>query len=391
MRTGLICVWSLVAAVAAAQDAAVPATHTDQPACDAAHRGSTILEQGGAGHPDLLLKVCLKDGAGRFAWVNASLPNRNTFVNAPKVAGCPVFPDNNVWNAKIDELPVSKESKPILRTYGALKLGLVPAFTLNIADANTPAYLMAFESTESDGGRYPITPEMEVEGYTGKSRFPVANGPYSTDAHLLVLRKDQCKLYEIYALGSKAPPYPAGSGAIYDLTANNLRPDGWTSADAAGLPIWPGVLTYAELYGDGEIQHMVRFTVSKSRNVYVWPARHYASHTADPNLPPLGSRWRLKASFDEKTCHAAENAGRPFPPEMQRLLRALKHHGMILADNGLGIKITTDADQRWGDPESPASAVWTMSGWCHCVSGQDFEVVNAQAIMANADSAAVVQ
>lgn len=360
------------------------------PACDASHRGRMILAVGEAGHPDLL-RVCLKDGADRFRWVNASQQNPGSFVNGPRVAGCPVFPDNNVWNTTIDGVPLSNESNGIIRTFAAIKLGLVPGLTLNVADADTPAYQVAFESVENDGGKYPITPEMQVEGYSGKGAFPVSKGPYQSDAHLLVLRKDECKLYEIFALGSKAPPYPAGSGAIYDLAANELRPDGWTSADAAGLPIWPGVLTYAELYGEGDIRHMVRFTMNRTRNAYVWPARHYASRSGDVAFPPMGSRWRLKASFDDKTCHANENAGQPFPPEVQRLIRALKSYGMILADNGLPMKITTDADPHWGDPESETSPTWILNGWCHCITGKDFEVINSQAMMTNANSAEAVQ
>lgn len=360
------------------------------PVCDASRRGSTIVEVGGTGRPDLL-KACLQDGAGRFGWVSASQQNPNTFVHAPRAAGCPVFPDDNVWNTAIDSLPLANESKGIIHSYATAKLGLVPAFTLNVADAATPAETVAFSSPEVDGGKYSITPNMHVEGYDGKNPFLVSKGPYATDAHLLVLRKDECKLYEIFALESNASPYKAGSGAIYDLTANNLREDGWTSADAAGLPIWPGVLTYAEMYGEGEIRHMLRFTVNRTRNTYVWPARHYASHAADPTLPPMGSRWRLKASFDETTCRASDNAGRPFPPEMQRLIRALKHYGMIMADNGLPIKISTDADMRWGDPSSPTSATWIMNGWSHCIGGEDFEVVNEQPLMKNSNSAAAAQ
>jgi hypothetical protein len=395
MRTSLILLLYSAGHLAAQQAGAVPRLELVQPGgvqpgCDAAHRGSTVLEMGTAGTPDLL-KVCLKDGTERFAWVNASQQNPNTFVHPPKAGGCPLFPDNNVWNTKIDGLPEAAESKGIIHTYATMKLGLVPAFILNVADTDTPTYAVSFRSPESDGGKYPVTPEMEVEGYAAKNTFPVSKGPYQTDAHLLVVRKDQCKLYEIYALASNAPPYPAGSGAIYDLTTNDLRPDGWTSADAAGLPIWPGVLTYAEMYGEGEIRHMVRFTVSRTRSTYVWPARHYASRSGEVTLPPMGSRWRLKASFDETTCRTSENAGQPFPPEMQRLIRALKHYGMILADNGLAIKISTDADRRWGDPESPSSATWVMNGWCHCMSGEDFEVVNAQPLMVNANSAETVQ
>jgi hypothetical protein len=136
---------------------------------------------------------------------------------------------------------------------------------------------------------------------------------------------------------------------------------------------------------------MIRFTVDKSRSAYVWPARHYASRNNSAALPPMGSHWRLKASFDEATCHEAENSGKSFPPEMRRLLRALKHYGMILADNGLAIKITTDADHRWGEPNSTTSPTWIINGWSHCVSGKDFEVVDGQAFMVSGNSGAVTQ
>jgi hypothetical protein len=378
---------------AAQAQAAVP-THpagSPPPACDASHRGALTVELGGTGQPDLL-KVCLKDGSGRFSWVNASQQNPNTFANVRTFGGCPMFPDNNVWNARIDTLPVAPESAAILGTYGSVKLGTVPDFALNLADAKTPAYPVTFSSAEVDGGKYPIAPDMQVEGYGGShGSFPVSAGPYKGDSHLLVLRTDECRLYEIFAIGSRTPPFKGYSGAIFDMTSNDLRPDGWTSSDAAGLPIWPGVLTYAELHGEGEIRHMVRFTVDRTRNTFVWPARHYASRSADPALPPMGSRWRLKASFDENACHENEHSGQPFPPEMRRLIHTLKHYGMILADNGLAIKITTDSDHRWGDSDSPDSANWSINGWCHCMTGRDFEVVNSQPLMLRPDSGAVAQ
>lgn len=361
-----------------------------QPACDASHRGAMAVEVGEAGKPDLL-HVCLKDGTGRFLWVAASQQNPNTFTGVRTSGGCPIFPADNVWNSRVDGLPVAPESNGILNTYGSSLLGMVPGLHLNLADAKTPAFPVTFDSAESDGGRYPIAPDMLVEGYAAERKFPVSGGPYKGDAHLLIVRTDECKLYEIFAIGTNAPPYKAYSGAIFDLTSNDLRPDGWTSADAGGLPIWPGVLTYAELYGEGEIRHVLRFTVNKSRNTFVWPARHYASRSGDAALPPMGSRWRLKASFDGASCRAGEHSGQPFPPEMQRLVRALKHYGMMLADNGLPIKLTTDADPRWGDPSSPASANWSINGWGHCISGRDFEVVNTHALMLNKDSGAVAQ
>ena len=361
-----------------------------EPACDASQRGTVIISLGQPGHPDLM-KACTRDGAGRYTWTNTGQQNTQTFTKSRKVAGCPLFPDDNVWNSRVDSLAVDPSSAGIIGTYASARLGVTPGYYLNIADSSTPAGPVAFDSTEVDGGRYPISPDMQMEGYGPGASWPVSKGPFGNDGHLLVLQKDECKLYEIFLLENAAPPYKGSSGAIYDLMANKLRPDGWTSADAAGLPIWPGVLTYDELYGDGEIQHMVRFTVNKTQQGYIWPARHYASHNGDPAVPPMGSRWRLKASFDEKTCHQNDHNGEAFPAEMQKLIRALKGYGMILADNGISILISTDADQRWGDPNSDKSPTWKVNEWSHCMTGSDFEVVNTAPLMVDPDSAATVQ
>jgi hypothetical protein len=361
-----------------------------EPPCNQSQRGALIVSTGSAGSPDRLL-VCLKDGAGRFTWVTASLQNPNRFSHTRTIGGCPIFPDNNVWNSTVDKLPVASESTGIIRTYASSRVGTVPEFWINLADSKTPSFLVRFDAvSESDNGKYPITGNMKMEGAARESL--VSGGPYKdSDAHLLVIQTDECKLYELFALQSGSAPYKAGSGAIYDLMANNLRPSGWTSADAAGLPIWPGILTYNELYGGREIRHMVRFSVEHTRNSYVWPARHYASRSGDAAFPPMGSRWRLKASTDDNVCHANENNGKPYPPEMKRLIRSLKTYGMILADNGLGIRITTDADGRWGNPTSNTSPEYVFNGWTHCLTGRDFEVVDAAALMVNADSAETVE
>jgi hypothetical protein len=361
-----------------------------EPACEAGNRGQVIITLGQAGHADLM-KVCARDGAGRFRWTTSAQQNTNTFASTRMVAGCPIFPDNNVWNSRVDSLAVDASSAAIIGTYSSARLGVTPGYSLNIADSATPRGPVKFETTEADGGRYPISPDMQVEGYGLNASFPVTNGPYKNDAHLLVLEKDECKLYEIFLLKNTAPPFEASSGAIYDLMANHMRPDGWTSADAAGLPIWAGVLTYEELFGEDDIRHMLRFSVNRTQNTYIWPARHYASRSGDPSLPPMGSRWRLKASFDENTCRANDHAGQAFPAEIKRLIRALKTYGMILADNGLAILISTDADQRWGDPASEDSATWKVNGWSHCMTGRDFEVVNSTPLMVDPNSAAVVQ
>ena len=357
----------------------------NEPACDQSRRGSLVVALGAAGHADVL-EVCLRDGVGRFAWTAASTVNRNTFQTTRMIGGCPIFPDNNVWNSTVDKLPVSTESGVIIRTYIASRLGTVPEFIINLADSKVPAGPVQFEAAaESDQGRYPITGNMRMEGSVRESL--VSGGPYrNSDSHLLVIQTNECKLYEIFALGSAAPPWRGSSGAIYDLMSNNLRPNGWTSSDAAGLPIWPGVLTYNELYGGGEIRHMIRFTVDHTRAAFVWPARHYASRSADPALPPMGSRWRMRASTDEAVCRQGENNGKPYPPEVTRLIRALKHYGMILSDNGLAIRISTDADPRWGDGKSANNVEAVLNGWTHCLTGRDFEVVDTSLLMVNSDS-----
>jgi len=362
-----------------------------EPACTVTSRGGMVVVLGGTGQPDLV-EVCARDGAGRFSWTPVAQQNTNTFVNSRKVGNCPVFPDDNVWNTPVDSLPVDPESAGIIATFAGNRVGTDPSMAINLADSSTSAFHISFAaSAESDGGSYPIITNMLVEGYLFNSSFPVSGGPYKSDAHLLVVRTDECKLYEIYSLDSAGPPYQAGSGAIFDLLADDLRTDGYTSADGAGLPILPGVLTYAEVYGSGEIQHMVRFTVSPTRNTYIWPARHYASSNGSASVPPMGSRWRLKASFDETKCAADSNQGQAFAPEAQRIIRALKRYGMILADNGSAILITTDSDPRWGDPNSSNSANWVLNGWTHCIRGSDFEVVDTSTLMANPNSAAVAK
>jgi hypothetical protein len=211
---------------------------------------------------------------------------------------------------------------------------------------------------ESDAGPYPIPPDAEIEG-----------GSQSTgDRHVLVLDRDNCVLFELFA----AYPQPdgtwqAGSGAIFDLNANSLRSDGWTSADAAGLPILPGLVRYNEVSA-GEIRHALRFTAPQTRNQYAWPARHFASSLSGESYPPMGQRFRLKASFDITA----------FSPEVQVILRALKTYGMILADNGSAWYISGVPDSRWDND----MLVSELSR----VKGSDFEAVDVSSLMVSIDS-----
>jgi hypothetical protein len=173
---------------------------------------------------------------------------------------------------------------------------------------------------------------------------------------VLIVDKDNWILFELFSVYKIGQGWTAGSGAIFDLHSNALRPAGWTSADAAGLPILPGLVRYDEVFEQGEIRHALRFTVQHSRHAYVSPARHFASNLTDPNLPPMGMRGRLKASFDISG----------FPPEVQVILRALKKYGMFVADNGSNWFISGAHDPRWNDD---------ALGNIRYVRGQDFEVV----------------
>jgi hypothetical protein len=228
-------------------------------------------------------------------------------------------------------------------------------FGIPVTDLDTapPAARVRFDyADESDPGPYPIPLDAPIEGG--------ANG--SGDRHVLVLDKDHWKLYELFAATPQGTGWHAGSGAVFDLSSDALRPAGWTSADAAGLPVFPGLVRYDEAVGQGAIKHALRFTVVHSRRAYVSPARHFASSLTDANLPPMGMRVRLKAGFDVT----------PFPQEVRVILTALKKYGMLVADNGGNWFISGAPDPRWND-----SNLSTLSQ----VKGSDFEVVKMGTIV----------
>jgi hypothetical protein len=240
----------------------------------------------------------------------------------PDAPACPVFPDTNVWNKRVDNLPLRKDSRTIVNAIGA-DLNLHADFgsglwdggpigiPVTVVDSTTPLSTVAFDyADESDPGPYPIPDDVAIEG--GSS----ADG----DRHALLVDSDSCTLYELYHL---YPSWSAGSGAIWDVTSNALRPRGWTSADAAGLPILPGLARYDDVAA-GSIDHALRFTVRRSRRAYVYPARHFASSRTSKSLPPMGLRLRLRRDYFIGS----------FPPQAQIVLRALKRYGMIVADNG---------------------------------------------------------
>ena len=273
--------------------------------------------------------------------------------------GRQVFPADNAWNQDISAMPVDPNSATLISSIG-LNVGLHPDFgtvwngapsgiPYVVVSGSQPGVPVSFEYPgESDPGPYPIPPNAPIEG------GPTSKG----DRHVLVIDRDHWKLYETWSSypldGGKS--WKTGSGAIFDLNSYKLRPAGWTSADAAGLPIFPGLVRYDEVMGQRAIKHAIRFTCVHSRRAYVYPARHFASRSTSPDLPPMGMRVRLKASFNV--------AG--FPPEAQVILNALKKYGMILADNGSNWFISGAPDPRWNDDN-----LNTLKR----VRGSDFEVV----------------
>jgi len=281
-------------------------------------------------------------------------------ATAPRLPGapkCPLFPVSNVWNKRVDTLPVAANSNAIINSIG-LDVGLHPDFgtvwdghpngiPYTIANKKTKRYRLSFlYSSESDKGPYPIPANVKIEG--------------GSDRHALIVDRDRCFLYELYALQKTTKGWRAGSGAIWNLRSNKLRPKGWTSADAAGLPILPGLVRYDEV-ARGQIDHALRFTVENTRNTFIYPARHQASDQTDPNLPPMGLRVRLRADFDTSG----------FPRPVRIVLTALKRYGMIVADNGANWYISGAPDPRWND-----DLLHAIDG----VTGADFEVVDTSSL-----------
>lgn len=280
----------------------------------------------------------------------------------PGAPRCPIFPANNPWNQRVDQLPVAPGSAALIAAIG-LDAPVHPDFgsglydgepigiPINIATRRTPRYHVSFEyASESDKGPYPIPRNVRIEG-----------GANSTgDRHVIVVDRANCRDYELYAAYPPAHGHgwTAGSGAIFNLRSNHLRPAGWTSADAAGLPILPGLVRYDEVRR-GLIDHALRFTAPCTAPRYVYPARHEAGSC--PNGPPMGLRVRLKASVDI--------AGLPYQARV--VAQALKTYGLILADNGAPWYVQGAPDPRWNN------AALHLLDELH---GYDFEVVDTSSL-----------
>jgi hypothetical protein len=236
----------------------------------------------------------------------------------PGAPNCPVLPATNVWNLPVTGLAVAANSTTMISSIG-LTRGLHMDFgsfagygiPFNIVGASTPRSTVTFDyADESDSVGYPIPGTPLIEG--------------GSDSHILMVDRDACRLYELFsARKSTSGAWLAGSGATWDLRSNALRPDGWTSADAAGLPILPGLVRYDEVTA-GAINHALRFTTNVTQRAYIYPARHFASSNTSTSLPPMGLRVRLKATYN--------TAG--LSPQARVIANALKQYGMILADNG---------------------------------------------------------
>jgi hypothetical protein len=292
------------------------------------------------------------DGAGAGLGPGASLAGRRP------------FPADNPWNHDVSAEPVDDASATLIASCGAAArvhpdFGTVwdgapngiPYVVVSGSQARVP---VTFEyADESDPGPYPIPADAPVEGGPGGSG----------DRHVLVLDRDAWKLYELYDAHPEngGTRWRAGSGAVFDLSSNVLRPAGWTSADAAGLPVFPGLVRYDEVVEVGEIRHALRFTCPRTRRAYLAPARHWASSDTDPALPPMGMRVRLKAAVDEAA----------FPAYVRPIVRSLKRYGMLLADNGSPFYISGAPDPRWND-ELLASLGQ--------LRGSDFEVIRMGAL-----------
>jgi len=272
----------------------------------------------------------------------------------PWAPHCTVFPSGNVWNQRVTGLPVLRNSRQLLESIG-LGSHLHPDFSnhgaygipINIVNSRTPKYLIAFQDrAESDPGPYPIPAKPKIER--------------GSDRHLILVDSDTCRLYELYSARRVGTTWTAGSGAIWNLASNALRPVGWTSADAAGLPILPGLVRYDEV-ARGAILHALRFTAPLTRRAFIYPARHQAGTTNDPNAPPMGLRIRLKSSVSL--------AG--FGPQARTILVALRDYGMILADNGSPLYVSGVPDPRWNDDQLHELGRLT---------GADFQVVNTSGL-----------
>jgi hypothetical protein len=289
----------------------------------------------------------------------------------PSVAGCPVFPADNVWNTPVDRLPKDAHSadylevmRPGSKLHPDFGSDLDSGIPFAVIPTSTKHVPVDFEyRDDSDLGNYPIPPDAPIEG-----------GPHAkdgTDRHVVLIESQRCILYELFAAQRPGAGgrWKAASGIKMDLTSNGLRTADKTSADAAGLPILPGLVRYEEVAA-GEIRHAIRFTTTRTQAAYVWPARHFASPHRDAKFPPMGERFRLRADFDASG----------YPKADQVIIMALKKYGILLADNGGDMYISGVPDKRWNDSDLHKLTE---------IKAADFEAVDESDLQMLADSARV--
>jgi hypothetical protein len=305
-------------------------------------------------------------GLGTAVGLGVLMPASGSAAGPPSIGGCQVFPSDNVWNTRIDALPVHTMSNAWVNSIGAtsgLKAdfgsGLYHGAPIGIPYTTAPGSQAAvsidfYYGDQSDPGPYRIPPDAPVEG--------------GGDRHVLVVDRDRCLLSEVYdATKHSDMSWSAGSGAIFDLSSNALRPSTWTSADAAGLPMLPGLARYDEVAA-GEIAHALRFTAPQTQTSFLWPARHEAGASSNPNLPPMGARFRLKSSVNVNS----------YPAQIRVILVALQRYGMILADNGSAWFISGVPDEQWNN-----GTLQQIRG----IVGNQFEAVDESSLMVSPDSA----
>jgi hypothetical protein len=280
----------------------------------------------------------------------------------PPSTSCKVFPADNIWNADISTMPVHSRSAQWLASMSAGSTNLHPdfgtppyGFPYNIVDNTHATVAVTFQyASESDPGPYPVGTDTSIES--------------GSDHHALIINRDSCTLYELFGLAGSGSSWTAGSGAIFPLGSDALRPLGWTSADAAGLPIFPGLVRWDEVQA-GAITHAIRFTAQQTDQSFLWPARHQAGTAANPSLPPMGARFRLKASYDISQ----------FSTQTHVILRAMQHYGLILADNGSNWFFSGTEDAAW--PDALLSELKT-------IPAAQFEAVDESSLMIDPNSAA---
>ena len=273
----------------------------------------------------------------------------------PSAPACPVFPAGNVWNQDISALPVASNSDTLIAKIG-LDTGLHPDFgsyrgygiPYNTVPGTQRKLTVRFDySSQSDHVGYPIPSRPRIEA--------------GSDHHMLIVDSGSCKLYEMWNVRHTRRGWRAGSGAVWKMTSNALRPDGWTSADAAGLPILPGLVRYPEVAA-GVIDHALRFTAPQTRDAHIYPARHDAGSGSSVSLPPMGLRVRLKSSFDLSQ----------LSPQARVVAVALQHYGMILADNGSPWYVSGVSNKRFNDDD-----LRTLNR----ITGRDLEVVDTSGLV----------